>query len=92
MSPGVCVVRDLGLGYRDRTTNLYGGLQLQQNRLIDENFTGFGAEIFDLVLLELNRLSGSISSYWIKHCKRSFFCFEKIGRDDGIRRAANERL
>lgn len=43
-----------------RTADLDGGLELEKDRLGDEYFAGFCAEVFDFVLLKLYRLARSI--------------------------------
>jgi hypothetical protein len=47
----------------ERTANLYGCLELEEDGLVDEDLPRFRAQVFDLVFLELYRLSRSISSH-----------------------------
>lgn len=49
---------------KTRTANLYGSFQFKQNGLVDENFTGFRAEVLDFVLLELDGLSWTVSPHY----------------------------
>ena len=39
-----------------RTTDLYGSLELEQDRLVDEYLARLCAEVFDLVFLQLDGL------------------------------------
>lgn len=48
------------------TANLNGGFQLEKDRLVNKDFPSLRAEVLDFVLLELNRLSGPVASYWCK--------------------------
>ena len=43
---------------RARTANLDGSLQLEQNRLVDEDLPGFQAQATNLVLREVDLLAG----------------------------------
>jgi hypothetical protein len=43
-----------------RTADLNGSFKLEEDRLGNENFSRFGAKIFNLVFLELHRLSRSV--------------------------------
>jgi hypothetical protein len=47
------------------TTDLDGCLELEEDRLADEDFTRFRTEILDLVLLQLDRFSRSVASDWL---------------------------
>lgn len=45
---------------------LNGSFQLEQDRLVDEDLSRFGAEVFNFVLLELNGFSWAVSAYCFK--------------------------
>jgi hypothetical protein len=48
-------------------TNLDGGLKLKKNGLADENFTGLGAKILDLVLRQVDLLAGAApTNYYLE--------------------------
>jgi hypothetical protein len=47
----------------ERTANLYGCLELEEDGLVDEDLPRFRAQVFDLVFLELYGLSRSVSSH-----------------------------
>ena len=44
------------------TAYLDGSLELEQDGLVDEDLARLGAEVLDLVLLQLNGLSGTVAS------------------------------
>ncbi len=46
-----------------RTTYLDRRLQLQQDRLVNENLPGLGTKVLDLVFLKLYRLARSITPH-----------------------------
>ena len=47
---------------RVHTAYLDGGLELEEDGLVDEDLARLGAEVLDLVLLQLYRFSWSITS------------------------------
>ena len=47
-----------------RTAYLDGSLELEQDGLVDEDLARLGAEVLDLVLLELHGLAGAVASDW----------------------------
>lgn len=47
------------------TANLDGRLELEKDRLADEDLASLRAEVLDLVLLELDGLAGAVSADWI---------------------------
>ena len=45
------------------TAYLDGSLELEQDGLVDEDLARLGAEVLDLILLELHGLSGAVSAH-----------------------------
>ena len=48
---------------RVHTAYLDGGLELEEDGLVDKNLARLGAQILDLVLLELHGLSGAVAAH-----------------------------
>ena len=48
---------------RVHTAYLDGGLELEEDGLVDKNLARLGAQILDLVLLELHGLAWTVTTY-----------------------------